>query len=77
LDWLHGGIMLHTMAHSETWLANFVHCKTDFDPDPINSDKSRAGAKIAEAELFDRVPPPHVVGHGSSSAVTIPPWRER
>jgi threonyl-tRNA synthetase len=53
--------MLHTMAHSETRLANFVHCKTDFGTDPINSDKlrfhehatrsvSRAGAKIAEAE---------------------------
>jgi hypothetical protein len=38
------------MAHSETRLANFVHCKTDFGTDPINSDKSRAGAKIAEAE---------------------------
>jgi hypothetical protein len=26
---------------------------------------SRAGAKIAKAELFDRVPPPHVGGYGS------------
>ena len=53
--------MLHTMAHSETRLACFVRCKTDFGTDPINSDKlrfrehatrsvSRAGAKIAEAE---------------------------
>jgi hypothetical protein len=69
--------MLHTMAHSETRLASFVHCKTDFGTDPINSDKSRAGAKIAEAELFDRVPSPHVGGYGSSSAVAIQPWRER
>jgi len=38
------------MAHSETRLAKFVHGKTDFGTDPINSDKSRAGAKIAEAE---------------------------
>jgi hypothetical protein len=38
------------MAHSETKLANFFHCKTDFGTDQINSDKSRAGAKIVEAE---------------------------
>lgn len=69
--------MLHTMAHSETRLANFVRCEADFSTDPINSDKTRAGAKIAEAELFDRVPPPHVGGYGSSSAVAIPPWRDR
>ena len=30
--------------------ASFVRCETDFRTDPINSDKSRAGAKIAEAE---------------------------
>ena len=35
--------MRHTMAHSETRLASFVHCKTDFGTDPIK-------AKIAEAE---------------------------
>ena len=35
--------MLHTMAHSETRLANFVCCKTDFGTDPIK-------AKIANAE---------------------------
>jgi hypothetical protein len=33
-------------------------------------------AKIVEAELFDRVPPPHVGGHGSSSAGAIPPCRD-
>jgi hypothetical protein len=38
------------MAHSETRLANFVRCQNDFGTDPINSDKSRTGAKIAEAE---------------------------
>jgi threonyl-tRNA synthetase len=39
--------------------------------DPINSDKSRVSAKIAEGGRFDRVPPPHVGGYGSSSAVAI------
>jgi len=33
------------MAHSETRLADCVRCEADFGTDPINSDKSRAGAK--------------------------------
>jgi threonyl-tRNA synthetase len=30
--------------------ANFLRCETDFRTDPINSDKSRASAKISDAE---------------------------
>jgi hypothetical protein len=38
------------MAHSETRLADCVHCEAYFGTDPINSNKSRAGVKIAEAQ---------------------------
>jgi threonyl-tRNA synthetase len=43
-----------------------VRVSTDFGNNPIK-------AKIQDAELFDRIPPPHVVGYGSSSAVAT--WK--
>ena len=49
--------------------ANMVRVDADYSATPFNSDKSRAGAKISNAERSESFPPPHVVGYGWSSAV--------
>jgi hypothetical protein len=53
--------------------ANMVRVDSDFSATPFNSDKSRAGAKIANAEGGGSYPPTHVGSYGSSSAVAT--WK--
>jgi threonyl-tRNA synthetase len=48
---LHGLVEVnYARSIAQELRADFVRCEADFGTDPINSDKSRAGAKIAEAE---------------------------